>query len=153
MNTFLLERKEYRYAILKYATENNQVMKKVPQVTIISRWFFEPYGVSREWTLSSDAPKYSGRPGVKGIPSINVVLPRCSFRHKYPLAINFVDFLGIFFSCPRSRTIMSYLLSALCLCLCSCFAHACPAACGHCPPPGFDGACCHGNVTCETTNW
>jgi len=29
----------------------------------------------------------------------------------------------------------------------------CPVACGVCPPPGFDGACCHGNVTCETQNW
>ena len=30
---------------------------------------------------------------------------------------------------------------------------ACPAACGVCPPPGFTGACCHGNKTCETINW
>jgi chitinase len=30
---------------------------------------------------------------------------------------------------------------------------ACPAACGVCPPPGFAGACCHGNLTCETQNW
>ena len=22
-----------------------------------------------------------------------------------------------------------------------------------CPPSGFNGACCHGNVTCETQNW
>jgi hypothetical protein len=32
-------------------------------------------------------------------------------------------------------------------------AASCPAACGVCPPPGFTGACCHGNTTCETTNW
>jgi hypothetical protein len=30
---------------------------------------------------------------------------------------------------------------------------ACPKACGVCPPKGFTGACCHGNTTCETTNW
>lgn len=31
----------------------------------------------------------------------------------------------------------------------------CPSACGVCPPPGVNsGACCHGNVTCETSsNW
>ena len=27
----------------------------------------------------------------------------------------------------------------------------CP--CANCPPKGASGACCHGNLTCETTNW
>jgi hypothetical protein len=29
----------------------------------------------------------------------------------------------------------------------------CPSACGLCPPAGSKGACCHGNQTCETSNW
>ena len=32
----------------------------------------------------------------------------------------------------------------------------CPCQVGwpvSCPPAGFGGACCHGNTTCETTNW
>eukprot|EP01052_Picozoa_sp_SAG31_P025544 SAG31_NODE_2244_length_6101_cov_2.601133_3_plen_773_part_00 len=29
----------------------------------------------------------------------------------------------------------------------------CPAACGLCPPRNVTGACCHGNKTCEVSNW
>ena len=32
-------------------------------------------------------------------------------------------------------------------------AGTCPAACGVCPPPRADGACCHGGTTCEVPNW